>query len=78
MFEKLKQRWQAEETKIGKLFKYYIGYIGMGAGFVSGILTDITSQYAALGIAVPLWLTKTLLYSGIAGYVVGKVTKKKE
>lgn len=78
MFEKLTQRWEATETKWGAFFKYYIGYIGMASGFISAALTDITAQYAALGVSVPVWITKTLLYVGIAGYVAGKLTKKKE
>lgn len=78
MFEKLKKRWESEESKLGKFLKYYIGYIGMASGFISGTLTDISSQYAALGCVVPVWITKTLLYAGIAGYVVGKITRKKD
>jgi hypothetical protein len=78
MLEKFKQRWASEESKLGKFFKYYIGYIGVAAGVISQTITEISGIYASVGVGAPSWFTKALLGLGIAGYVAGKITKKKE
>lgn len=69
----IKERLEAEETKLGKFFKYVIGY----AGVVSGIVTDTVITYLpAVREFVPEWLTHGLVVVGVCGYVIGKLSAK--
>jgi hypothetical protein len=77
-FKELRQRWEAEETAIGKKLKYYIGYMFMVAGYVTMHVQDITSIFMNAGVVVPVWVPKVFLACGFIGYIGGKLTKKDE
>ena len=71
----LKDRWDAEENKIGKFLKYIIGYCSVFAG----IITDLTVNYLrAVSGYVPESVSHTLVSIGVASYVIGKLTVKNE
>jgi hypothetical protein len=72
MLTKLQATWQAEESELGKFFKYIIGYLGI----LSGIIGEVSSNYLPLfpGL-VPEWLSHWLVIVGVIGYIVGKLTK---
>ena len=76
MLKKLKQRWEAEETAIGKKLKYYVGYVFMAAGWVTLHVNDITSLFTNSGLPIPLWLPKVFFSCGLLGYISGKMTKR--
>jgi len=73
--KELQQRWDAEESKLGKILKYYIGYLGIAAGSLGEGLTALMNLYTQYNIALPEWLTHTLVGIGIVGYLIGKLTK---
>lgn len=68
----IQERWTSEETKIGKFLKYYIGYVGIALATVGQAI-----EYTALVPQdwLPSWLKTTILVCGVAGYVLGKLTK---
>lgn len=72
-----KERWEAEETKIGKLFKYWAGYGLTTAGALIEAGDYLLTVYAKYSLATPDWLSHGLVGLGLFGYVVGKCTVKK-
>ena len=73
MIKDLKERWIAEETKIGKFFKTWV--------------TGILAACSALGAAneylamvppdfVPGYVKTSVVIAGVASFVYGKLTKK--
>lgn len=76
MFKSFKERWEAEESKLGKFLKYYIGYIGIACGLISENSTEILAIFGQVGISVPHSVSMFFLYSGVIAYVIGKLTKK--
>lgn len=71
----IKERWNAEESKFGKYLKFIIGYLFT----LSGVIADLTSQYIPLVSSyVPDKLVHTLVFIGVVGYTLGKLTTNKD
>lgn len=71
----LKERWNAEETKIGKFFKFILGYSGVAAG----IITDIAVNYMpAVSQYIPEGFAHALFKAGVICYGIGKLTAIKK
>ena len=68
----LQERWEKEESKIGKLFKYGVGYIAT----LSGVIAEASSTYLPAFSNIPEWLTHSMVVIGVVGYVAGKLTVK--
>lgn len=69
----LKERWLAQETRIGSWLKNWIGKLLILASALGG-----ASEYI-LGLPVdwiPSWVKTTILIAGIVGFVGGKMTVK--
>lgn len=66
-----RERWDAKETKLGKFFKYVLGYCSA----IAGIITDIGVNYLpAVSQYVPQEFAHTLIKVGIICYGLGKLT----
>ena len=66
------ERWEAKETKVGKFFKYILGYTGMFAGIVT---ETVVNYLPAVSQYVPDKLSHALVSIGVICYVIGKLTK---
>jgi cadmium resistance protein CadD (predicted permease) len=71
----LRERWNARESRLGLWIKTFIGYVGILTAAVGGAL-----EYLALVPQdwIPTWIKTMVLISGVVGYVIGKLTTKKE
>lgn len=78
MWSKFRERWESEESSLGKKIKYYIGYVFIGASAITLHVPEITAIFMNAGVQVPVWLPKVFLVCGILGYVGGKITKRSD
>ena len=73
MINNLKDRWNAESSKIGKLFHTWIaGILALcsALGMANEYLSVIPPDY------IPTWLKTVVVVSGVISFVGGKLTKK--
>lgn len=71
----LKERWQAEESKIGKVLKDIVAK-GLIVVTVIGGMVDF-----AVGLPqewVPSWVKTTIIIAALVSHVAGKMTVKDE
>ncbi len=72
----LKDRWQAEETKLGKVAKYWVGYGATVVGVLIEIGDKAITLFAQYSVGTPEWLTHGLVGLGLLAYIGGKLTVK--
>lgn len=69
----LKERWNAEENKLGKILKYIIGYAGMAGGAIM----DMSVNYMPfIKDYIPESVTHWIFTVGLVSYGIGKLTVK--
>jgi len=73
MFRSLKDTWNAESTKIGKILHTWVAgvlAICSALGMANEYLSVIPPDY------IPTWLKTVVVISGVISFVGGKLTKK--
>jgi len=78
--EKLIDRWNSKETKIGKFLKRELTIIGSSLTAFGYILdTDVIVRAMSLPQEwLPSWLPHTLAIATLVCHTVGKMTKEKD
>ena len=72
--KKLVNRIKAEETKLGKLFVYYVPIV---VGIVASII-EILQALESMPINVPFDTKEAIAVCTLIGIIGGKLTKKKD
>ena len=72
--KKLVNRIKAEETKLGKLFVYYVPIV---VGIVASII-EILQALESMPINVPFDTKEAIAICTLIGIIGGKLTKKKD
>lgn len=71
-----KQRWQAEESELGKILKKPIARTLGAIGVIGGFLTE--SNFMAIQQYLPPIVYKIVVICAAITFIVGKLTKKDE
>jgi hypothetical protein len=73
MWQALKDRWNATETKVGVILKKYIGLAIM----ILTALASLQDEISTMPDLVPHWVKALVFGSGLLVSLIGKLTMKK-